>query len=134
MQSKLGLDFKRVHYARELASGIASNVQEFVESFTTVAVERTLCRMAGIDGTDSNEVPLPNIMTDFLKERGVINQGVLFYIANAMVNTGLSPQEIAEKVSSGQLDITTLPVVPKESISEALRPVIEQCKIGRAHV
>jgi beta-lysine 5,6-aminomutase alpha subunit len=127
MQSKLGLDFKRVDYARELASGIASNVQEFVESFTTVAVERTLCRMAGIDGTDSNEVPLPNVMTDFLKERGVINQGVLFYIANAMVKTGLSPQEIAEKVASGQLDITTLPIASKESISEALKPVTEQC-------
>src|SRR3989339_1107215 len=127
MHSKLGLDFKRVDYARELASGIASNVQEFVESFTTVAVERTLCRMAGIDGTDSNEVPLPNVMTDFLKERGVINQGVLFYIANAMVNTGLSPQEIAEKVAGGQLDITTLPIVSEESIKEALKPIIEQC-------
>ena len=98
MQSKLGLDFKKVEHAKSLAKDIANEVQAFVESKTTVAVERTLCRLMGIDGVDENQVPLPNVVVDDLKSKGVLGEGVLFYIANAMVNTGLTPQEVAEKV------------------------------------
>ncbi|MEG2849771.1 MAG: lysine 5,6-aminomutase subunit alpha, partial [Bacteroidales bacterium] len=57
MQSKLGLDFKKVEQAKGLAKDIANEVQSFVEVYTTVAVERTLCRLAGIDGVDENQVP-----------------------------------------------------------------------------
>jgi beta-lysine 5,6-aminomutase alpha subunit len=126
MQSKLGLDFKRVEHARRLSKNIADDVQDFVANYTTVAVERTLCRLLGIDGIDENQVPLPNLVTDTLKQRGVLNEGVLFYIANAMVNTGLSPQKIAEKISDGTLDITKLPVVSKDKIDYVLNPIIEE--------
>ncbi len=34
-----------------------------------VAVERTLCRLLGIDGVDVHAVPLPNILVDELKEK-----------------------------------------------------------------
>ena len=100
MQSKLGLDFKKVEHAKSLAKEIANEVQAFVESKTTVAVERTLCRLMGID----------------LKSKGVLGEGVLFYIANAMVNTGLNPQEVAEKVASGNLDLTKIEVADKAAI------------------
>ncbi len=125
-ESKLGLDFNRVEYARGLASAIAANVQNFVESYTTVAVERTLCRLMGIDDIDDNQVPLPNIIVDELREKGVLNQGALFYIANAIVNTSLSPQEIAVKVSQGTLDITRIPIAEKERIDTVLKPIIQE--------
>lgn len=99
MQSKLGLDFKKVEYARQLSRNIADEVQSFVVNYTTVAVERTLCRLMGIDGVDENQVPLPNVVVDALKEKGVLNQGVIFYLANAMYQTGLTAQDIAEKVA-----------------------------------
>ena len=126
MQSKLGLDFKRVEHARMLSKSIADDVQGFVVNYTTVAVERTLCRLMGIDGTDENQVPLPNIVVDELKRKGVLNQGVLFYIANTMVNTGLSPQQIAEKISDGSIDITKLPIVAKSEIDSIVKPEIEE--------
>lgn len=130
MHSKLGLDFKRVEHARSVAGKIAAEVQSFVEGYTTVAVERTLCRLAGIDGVDESQVPLPNIVVDFIKERGVLSQGVLFYIGNAMAATSLSPQEIAEKVSLGELDITRLPIASKEQIDKAVMQVVyESIKI-----
>ena len=106
MESKLGLDFKKVEYARGLAKNIAEDVQSFVEQYTTVAVERTLARLMGIDGVDENAVPLPNVVVDAIKDKGVLNEGILFFIANAMIVTGLTPQQIAEKVSKGELDIT----------------------------
>ena len=124
MQSKLGLDFKKVDYARSLAKNIADDVQTFAESYTTVAVERTLCRLLGIDGIDENQVPLPNVVVDELKGKGVLNQGVLFYIGNAMVQTGLSPQQIAEGVASGTIDLVRIEVADKKKIDEILQPVI----------
>ena len=125
MQSKLGLDFKKVEHAKSLAKDIANEVQAFVESKTTVAVERTLCRLMGIDGVDENQVPLPNVVVDDLKAKGVLGEGVLFYIANAMVNTGLTPQEVAEKVATGALDLTKIEVADKAAIEAVLQPVID---------
>ena len=89
--SKLGLDSKKIAYARELAAQIARNVQDFADGYTTVAVERTLCRLLGIDGVDENGVPLPNVVVDELKAKGALSEGVMFYIGNCMVATGMSP-------------------------------------------
>lgn len=126
MQSKLGLDFEKVGKARHLAKNIADDVQTFVEQYTTVAVERTLCRLMGIDGVDSNDVPLPNVVVDELKNKGVLGDGVLFYIANAMIKTSLTPQQIAEQVALGKLDITQIEVADRNRINAVLEPVINQ--------
>ena len=125
-KSKVGLDFNEVEHARSVARNIAGQVQDFVEDYTTVAVERTLCRFLGIDGIDDNEVPMPNVVVEELKAKGVLGEVVMFYVGNAMVETGKSPQEIAEAIAAGTLDITKLPVHPKADIDKALEPVINQ--------
>ncbi|HHT04439.1 MAG TPA: D-lysine 5,6-aminomutase subunit alpha [Bacteroidales bacterium] len=124
-ESKLGLDFTKVDYAKQLAKNISNDVQTFVDSYSTVSVERTLCRLMGIDGVDSNEAPLPNILVDFIKDKGMLKHGVLFLLGNAIVATGLSPQEIAEKTSTNELDITSLPLCEKEKAYKALQPYID---------
>ncbi|MEG0788862.1 MAG: lysine 5,6-aminomutase subunit alpha [Alistipes sp.] len=123
--SKLGLDFEQVAYARKLAGSIAEEVQQFVVNYTTVAVERTLCRLVGIDGVTSEGVPLPNRVVDTLKSHGVLGEGVLFYLANTMIHTGLQPQQIAEKMADGSLDVTTLPLADRQSILSTLQPLIQ---------
>ncbi len=123
--SKLGLDFTKVEKAKQVSKNIAENVQKFVDNYTTVAVERTLCRLMGIDGVDVDEVPLPNVLVDHLVDNGVLNEGVMFYLGNALVDTGLSSQEIAEKVAGGTLDITKLTIHPKKDIDTAVAPYIE---------
>lgn len=123
-KSKVGLDFTEVEHARSVARNIAGQVQDFVEDYTTVAVERTLCRFLGIDGIDDNEVPMPNVVVEELKAKGVLGEGVMFYVGNAMVETGHSPQQIAEDIAAGKLDITKLPIHSKADIDKALEPVI----------
>ena len=126
MESKLGLDFKKVEKARGYARTIAADVQSFVEQYTTVAVERTLCRLMGIDGVDANGVPLPNVIVDTLKDKGVLADGALFFIANAMIDTGKTPQEIAELVADNKLDITRVVTRDQSHIMAALQPVIDE--------
>lgn len=125
MQSKLGLDFRKVEQAKGLAKDIANEVQSFVEAYTTVAVERTLCRLMGIDGVDENQVPLPNVIVDDLMGKGVLGEGALFYIANAMLATGKTPQQIAEEVAKGSLDLTRIEVSGKEALQKVLQPVVD---------
>ena len=126
MQSKLGLDFNKVAKAKGLAKDIATDVQSFVEHYTTVATERTICRALGIDGVDENMVPIPNRVVDELKEKGVLGQGALFYIANAMISTGLQPQQIAEKIADGTLDITKeAKVTDWNVLMKTIQPVID---------
>jgi len=122
--SKLGLDFKKVEQAKQVSKNIADEVQKFVNNYTTVAVERTLCRLMGIDGVDANEVPLPNLVVDSIKEKNVLGQGVLFYLGNAVIETGLTPQAIAEKISANELDIVEMKLHPIDQIQNAIEPYV----------
>ena len=126
-KSKLGLDFTQVAAAKQLAKQIADQVQEFVDGYTTVTVERTLCRLIGIDGVDENGVPMPNRVVDALLEAGVLSQGVLYFMGNAILETGATPQEIAERIASNELNVTSLPLHPLADIQKAVQPYIEQC-------
>lgn len=123
--SKLGIDFSKVDKARKMAGQIADNVQQFVEGYTTVAVERTLCRLLGIDGVDNNEVPLPNIVVDSVTDAGLLSRGVVLLLGSAVIDSGLSPQAIAEKISKGEFDISKVKIHPKEQIEKALKPYID---------
>ncbi|MCT4613536.1 MAG: lysine 5,6-aminomutase subunit alpha [Marinifilaceae bacterium] len=125
-RSKLGLDFEKVAYAKNVSKHIADDVQKFVNNYSTVAVERTLCRLLGIDGVDDNQVPLPNVVVDELHNKGVLNQGVMFFLGNAVKETGKSPQEIAEDVSTGNLDLTKLSVHSAAEIKEAIMPYVNE--------
>lgn len=125
MESKLHLNQDLIARARKSASKAADDVQGFIDLHTTVAVERTVCRLLGIDGVNSVEVPLPNVVVDHLMEKKVLSGGAAFYIGNAMAELGLNPQEIAEKVNSGETDLTKLPVHTAEEIRAAIMPVAE---------
>ncbi|MCK9302025.1 MAG: lysine 5,6-aminomutase subunit alpha [Bacteroidales bacterium] len=124
-KSKLGIDFERVKYAKHIAGKIAGDVQKFVDGYTTVAVERTICRLLGIDGVDQNAVPLPNIVVDELHTAGILGEGVFFILGNAVIETGLTPQEIAENIAVGKLDLKAINVHSQEEVSAALKPFLD---------
>lgn len=114
MKSKLNLDFETVNKARNCAHNISLEVQSFIDKHTTVSVERTICRLFGIDGVDENGVPFPNIVVDNVNNKIGLSKGIAYYISNAIINTGLSPQKIAEEVSKGNLELTEFK--PKDNI------------------
>jgi beta-lysine 5,6-aminomutase alpha subunit len=124
--SKLGLNQNLIEKARNSAHNVAMDVQAFIDEHTTVAVERTVCRLLGIDGVNEVEVPLPNVVVDHLAQKEALCGGAAFYLGNAMVNLGLSPQEIAEKVNTGEVDLLKLPIRSNEEIRAAIQPIAEQ--------
>lgn len=135
MESKLSLDQALVNSARESARNIAKETQEFIDRHTTVAVERTVCRLLGIDNVDEFGVPLPNVVVDNIKNNNGLGIGAARFIGNAMIETGLTPQEIAEKVSKGELDLTKIPMHDdfevKMEINKVANEYVEKIKVNR---
>ena len=126
MKSKLNLDPKVVESARNHARNIAHDMQEFIDRHTTVSTERTILRLLGVDGVDDVETPLPNVVVDHIKDAGGLPRGVAYWIGNAMIQTGLTPQEIAEKVATGELELTKLDTASPEEAKEAIMPTVHE--------
>lgn len=104
--ANLKLDWVKVEKAREAAKRISDDTQLYLDQYTSTTVERAICRLYGIDGVDETGVPLPNVVVDHLAQHKVLGHGAAFWIGQAALATGMSPQEIAEAVSRGELDLT----------------------------
>jgi len=126
MVSKIGLDRELVDKARASARRVAEDTQRFIDRHTTVAVERTVCRLLGIDGINEVEVPMPNVVVEHLTAQNILEDGAALRIGNAMAELGMSPQEVAEGVDRGEIDLAALSLRPVSEIREALAPVIRE--------
>jgi beta-lysine 5,6-aminomutase alpha subunit len=124
MSSKLGLDPGVVAACRQAARQIAEQVAERTAARTTVSVERSVTRLLGVDGADAQEVPLPNVLVDHVHDRGGLGRGIAYWVGNAMLQTGRSPQLIAEAVSAGELEVCALDLAEEPAIRER---VTEEC-------
>jgi len=124
--SKLNLNFDVVSQARQTAKRIALDTQNFIDIHTTTTVERAVCRILGVDDTDENGVPLPNVVVDHIKEHGNLAKGVSYYLGNAIIETGLTIQEIAEQVAQEELNLATLNINDSFEIRAALTPIVSE--------
>ncbi|MGM0600095.1 MAG: lysine 5,6-aminomutase subunit alpha [Candidatus Rifleibacteriota bacterium] len=135
MNSKLNLDFSLVEKARQYAKNIAQQTQSFIEKHTSVTIERTCARLLGIDGVDEFDVPLPNRVVENIKSNNGLNLGLSIYMGNAVLKTGKTPQQIAEKVAKGELDLTRLEMGDlfeiKAKITELAKVTTEKIKKNR---
>jgi beta-lysine 5,6-aminomutase alpha subunit len=123
---KLTLDEKLIKRARGAAKEVAISTLDHVNSFTTVSQERTVVRLFGIDGVDAEGIPLANIIVDSLHQAGELSKGVAFYIANAVSYYNTTPQNIATKVSLGELDLLDIPTQDEQDIKMVLDKYTEE--------
>lgn len=135
MRSKLGLDRATVSKARGLAHRIAADTQDFIDLHTTVAVERTVVRLLGVNSVDRNDVPMPNVVVDHMASRGLLSRGAAAALGGAVARFGKSPQKIAEGIASGEVDFARISPVTAEDARAALAPfVLESVKKINANV
>jgi beta-lysine 5,6-aminomutase alpha subunit len=126
LKSKLNLNFSLVNKARETAKKIALDTQKFIDLHTTITIERTVCRLLGIDGVDEFGVPLPNIVVDQLNKKSLLGSGAAIQIGNAILHRDLTPQQIAEKVAKDELDLTKLPLNDISEIKATINIIAQE--------
>ena len=114
--SKIHLDQEKINAARNAAAEIAADVQSFIEEHTTTAIERAVCRLFGIDGIDSEGVPLPNLVVEDIARSGGLTRGAAYYLANACLHLDCRPQQAAEQVARGDVSLVELPPAPREKV------------------
>jgi beta-lysine 5,6-aminomutase alpha subunit len=125
--SKLDLDPGVIAACRTAASQIAGQVADEIAGKTTVSVERTVARLLGVDGANELEAPLPNVLVDHVRDRGELGRGIAYWLGNALLDDETrSPQQIAEAVDAGELDLCALPRAPEDAISERVMRECEQ--------
>lgn len=90
---KLELDAGLVQDCRAAAKKIAADVQSFIESRTTEAVERAVLRLLDINEA-WDDVPMANIIVEILAARGELGQGAAYWLGNACKVLGLSPKRL----------------------------------------
>lgn len=105
MIKKLNLSSRKIEKARKLAESITADVQKYIDTHTTVTVERSSLRLLGADGADKNGIPVPNLIVDKLKEK--CGLGISKYYLNALVKLSISPMELNKKIAEG-LDISKI--------------------------
>ena len=125
MESKLGLNLELVAQARESAARVAADTQAFIDQHTTVTVERAVCRLLGIDGVNDMDVPMPNVVVDHLLENSLLPMGAAWNIGNAMIETGLDPQGVAEKIAAGELDLSKVAAHADAEVRAAVKPFVD---------
>lgn len=100
----LDLDAGDVARARSLARLAAAEVQAFTERRSTVAIERTVLRLFGVEGATDAEVPLVNVCVQRLAEAGRLADGVARPFCAALIDTRLDPTTLAAEIALGRID------------------------------
>jgi len=84
MASKLGLSAETIESCRRLARNVAEGVRSRTARYTTVATERAVLRLLGVDGVDGHEVPIPNRVVAALQEANRLDRGAAVWMGNAL--------------------------------------------------
>ncbi len=95
------MDAGKVARCRELAGGIADDVQSYIDAHTTVGVERTILRAYGADGVDDQGAPLVNTTVERYREAGLLGRGIALPLARALLAGAANPLEAAERLAFG---------------------------------
>ena len=117
---ELRIDAGIVADARRLATAIAAPVSAFIAAHSTVAVERSVLRLLGVDGVCADEAPVPNRVLERLgPER--LRGGAARTIGALTAETGRTPDDVASALAEGTLAAGLADGVPEAAARGALR-------------
>jgi beta-lysine 5,6-aminomutase alpha subunit len=128
----LQLDQKLIKKCRKLAHEIASPIEEFIHTHTTVSIERSVLRLLGVEGAlrepGGQYYPYVNIIVEDLRKQGVLSSGVLYWFVNGLLATGFSVEDLAREVAEKKISLTQLPLCSRPKILSLSRKLCQAAK------
>ncbi len=120
----LHVDRSSVDRCRAFARRIVEPVQAYIRAHSTLSVERTVLRLLGVDGVDSSEIPLPNVVVDSLpRER--LQWGIALPFGHALAQTRLEPATLARAIADGEVSLASFAGVADAAARSALHGYVE---------
>ena len=116
---ELRIDTTAVGEARRLADAIAGSVGAFIDAHSTVAVERSVLRLLGVDGVGRDDIPVPNLLLERVDAKR-LRGGVARIVGGLVAETGRTPDDVASAVAEGSLDIALADRTPDDAARAAL--------------
>ncbi|HZE39252.1 MAG TPA: lysine 5,6-aminomutase subunit alpha [Stackebrandtia sp.] len=125
--ARLPLDDATIDRARGLARRAGQPVVDIAQSHTTVAVERAMLRLAGLEGADAEGIPWVNRLVDAVRADVGISHGVALPIFHALVADDHQDLTLlAHKAASGSLHFE----LPSEKDAGAARAAARSAVSG----
>lgn len=121
----LGIDRKKIEYAKNLGKKIADDVFREIENYSTKSIERAILRILGVKGVNKKNVPYVNSVIDKIEKKGLLNKGILFLISNFLLKSRRqSINKIIEDFDNNRIDITKVSFEEREKIIKKSKEII----------
>ncbi|HUZ49881.1 MAG TPA: lysine 5,6-aminomutase subunit alpha [Candidatus Dormibacteraeota bacterium] len=120
---ELRIDPSTVDRCRALARAIVSPVSDFIAAHSTVAVERSVLRLLGVDGVGADEIPVPNLILDGLSAQDR-SRGVALAFGRGLAETGLDPAALGAAIAAGTVRLADFADVPEAAARGVLAPFV----------
>jgi beta-lysine 5,6-aminomutase alpha subunit len=118
----LALNTAIVDRCRTLAESISKPVESMIHSHTTVAIERTVLRLLGVEDAvqqaNGQSFPHVNIIVETLQKAGALENGVLIPFVNGMIQKKMTARELASAVVSKKIDLLKLPQADEKQVKD----------------
>jgi beta-lysine 5,6-aminomutase alpha subunit len=131
--ARLGLDTSKINRCRELAKKIAVPVERLIGDHTTVAIERTVLRLLGVNGAirqPSGMFPEANVIIEDLRKENALGEGILPLFVSGMIQRKMTAAELGAAVAARKVDLTKLPRSPDEQVKIKARELCKQAVEG----
>ncbi len=112
----ISLNQKQLDRVKDLAKGVSGQVQQVIAKYSSVSTERTLLRLYGVDGVDTNGTPLPNRLVDLLSGTNHLQNGISRAFARAMLASGKDARSTAELLARNEIGFHSSNTFPLEKI------------------
>ena len=130
--ASLALDQKKIQECRQIAAHISEPIETLIDTHTTVAIERAVLRLLGVEGAVQQDggqwFPEVNLIVEDLRGEGVLGKGVLFWFINGMIQTQLTVTELATAVALRKVQ---LPKLPQASDQEIRKKAFKLCETAK---
>jgi len=133
MALRLGIDEGLITRARAAANIITGEVQLYIDQHSTTSTERAILRLIGVEGKGPDEVPLVNVIVDQIQDGAGLDRGVSFWFCNAIARHQLGPQELAQAVGTGHLDLLKVTPCDEGKIRETATALARESLLRIAH-
>lgn len=123
---QLNIAPEKIAEARDFAKKITHSMGWLLDGYSSVTIERTVVRFLGIDGATEDGTPLPNVIVDFLKEKNALDRGAAYWVCNAVVQTGLTAQEVAEQFVQGKINLIEIAPQPVDKVISIMNELTDK--------